>query len=96
MADHPIKPIPTCAFEVSTELQPLPDAALGVGGKGLLDVLHADPPGTVSALPEEAIDKNLQNKTHLFKERINKLAKGGQMMFLVTASDFLLENHCFS
>lgn len=53
----------TCAFEVSTELQPLADAALGVGGKGLLDVLHADPPRTVPALPEQPIDENLQNKT---------------------------------
>lgn len=78
-ADHERKPLSTCAFEVSTELKPLADAALGVGGKGLLDVLHADPPRAVPALPEQAIDKNLQTKN---KETMNKLAKTAHMTFL--------------
>lgn len=96
MADHQPKPFGTCAFEISTELQALADAALGVGGKGLLDVLHADPPRTVPALPEEAIDKNLQKKTHLSKDTINQLAQTVQPVFLVIASDLLLKKHCFS
>lgn len=69
MAAQQRKPLSTCAFEISAELQALADAALGVRGKGLLDVLHADPPRTVPALPEEPVDKNLQNNTHLSKKK---------------------------
>lgn len=96
MAAQQRKPLSTCAFEISAELQALADAALGVRGKGLLDVLHADPPRTVPALPEEPVDKNLQNNTHLSKKTINQLLQTVHTMFLVSASDLLLKNHCFS
>lgn len=65
MADIYIKSLNTCAFEISTKFQPLSYATLRVRGKGLLDILHANSPRTVSAFPEEAINKNLKNKTHL-------------------------------
>lgn len=51
----------TCTFEVSTEFKPFSDAALRVWGKSFLYILHADSPGAILALPEQAVNEYLQN-----------------------------------
>ena len=53
----------TCTLEVCTQLEALADAALRVGGEGLLDVLHPDPPWAVLTLPEEPVDEHLHRET---------------------------------
>ena len=52
--------LPTCSFEIRTELQPLPDAALRVRRERLLDILHLDSARTILTLPEQPIDEHLQ------------------------------------
>lgn len=68
--------LPTCALEVCTELQPLSDAALRVGRKGFLDILHANPPRSVSALPEETIYEDLASKSK-GEPQFTHLTRGG-------------------
>lgn len=50
----------TCAFEVGTEFEPFPDAALRMNRKCFLYILHANSPRAILALPEQAINEHLQ------------------------------------
>lgn len=87
--------VPTCTFEISTELEPLSDAALWVWGKGLLDILHANSPRTVSAFPEEAVNENLQKPEERKWQSCRDSVSSAIFFFTVTTSDFLLKTHCF-
>lgn len=50
----------TCSFEVSTQLQPLPDTALRMWRKCFLNIIHLNPTWQISALPEKTIYEHLQ------------------------------------
>lgn len=52
----------TCTFEICTEFQSFPDAALRVRGEGFFYILHADSARPIFALPEQTVNEHLQSK----------------------------------